>query len=174
MKFNHAMSAEASSSTQVSADSYKTAESYPASDIPNLGSHTYSRPTRTWKDPEVHRAMAPEMPILEFPAEVLEPKYPPLPEEWLAAVEAQEEQLAEWKQWQVAYEGIEDGQILAWLEAVRKAKKEEKEERECAKRTEQERVEKEWVERLRRECEEHARVRNTTPAVGEDDGTYET
>ncbi|ESK82110.1 hypothetical protein Moror_3500 [Moniliophthora roreri MCA 2997] len=99
--------------------------------------------------------MAPEMPIIEFLAEVLESEYPPLPvhkpsksdtlhsahmrvansawsqikKEWLAAVEAQEEQLTEWKQWWVAYEEIENRQILAWLEVVRKAKKEEKEER---------------------------------------------
>ncbi|ESK81114.1 hypothetical protein Moror_6026 [Moniliophthora roreri MCA 2997] len=191
------MSAEASSNTQISADSYKTVEDYPASDLPDLGGHSYPWPTRTWKDPEVLKAMALEMPILEFLAEVLEPEYPPFPvrkpgksatlysvrmrvansaqsrieEEWLATVEAWEKQLAEWKQWQVAYEGIEDGQILAWLEAVCKAEKEEKEKRE---HTKQEKVEKERVERLRREREERARARNTTPAVGEDDGTYET
>uniref|UniRef100_A0A0W0FHG9 Uncharacterized protein n=1 Tax=Moniliophthora roreri TaxID=221103 RepID=A0A0W0FHG9_MONRR len=200
MKSNHAMLAEASSNTQISADSYKTAEDYPASDIPDLGGRTYPQLTCTWKDPEVLKAMALEMPILEFPAKVLEPEYPPLPvhkpsksatlylacmrvansawsqieKEWLAAVEAQKEQLAEWKQWWVAYEGIEDRQILAWLEAVHKAKKEEKKEREHAEHTKQERVEKEQVERLRREREEHARARNTTPAAGEDDGTYET
>uniref|UniRef100_A0A0W0FZM2 Uncharacterized protein n=1 Tax=Moniliophthora roreri TaxID=221103 RepID=A0A0W0FZM2_MONRR len=196
-KSNHTMSAEASSNTQISADSYKTVEDYPASDLPDLGGHSYPWPTRTWKDPEVLKAMALEMPILEFLAEVLEPEYPPFPvrkpgksatlysvrmrvansaqsrieEEWLATVEAWEKQLAEWKQWQVAYEGIEDGQILAWLEAVCKAEKEEKEKRE---HTKQEKVEKERVERLRREREERARARNTTPAVGEDDGTYET
>ncbi|ESK83180.1 hypothetical protein Moror_14975 [Moniliophthora roreri MCA 2997] len=148
------MSAEASSSTQISADSYKTAEEYPASDIPDLGSHTYPQPTCTWKDPEVLRAMAPEMPIIEFPAEVLEPGYPPLPVCKLGEMEAWEEQLTEWKQWRVAYEEIKNGQILAWLEAVHKAEKEEKEERE--------------------EREEHARVRNMTPAVGEDDGMYKT
>uniref|UniRef100_A0A0W0FJJ4 Uncharacterized protein n=1 Tax=Moniliophthora roreri TaxID=221103 RepID=A0A0W0FJJ4_MONRR len=194
------MLAKASSNTQISTDSYKTTEDYPASNIPDLGSCTYPQPTHTWKDPEVLKAMAPEMPILEFPAEVLEPEYPPLPvckpgesatlylvhtrvansawsrieEEWLAMVEAQEEQLAEWKQWQVAYKRIEDGQILAWLEAVCKSEKEEKEEREREERAKQERVEKEQVERLRRECEERAHARNMTLVVGEDDGTYET
>ncbi|ESK81557.1 hypothetical protein Moror_5100 [Moniliophthora roreri MCA 2997] len=156
------MLAEASSNTQISADSYKTAEDYPASDIPDLGGRTYPQPTCTWKDPEVLKAMALEMPILEFPAKVLEPEYPPLPVHkpsksatLYLALEAQKEQLAEWKQ-------------------CLQAKKEEKKEREHAEHTKQERVEKEQVERLRREREERARARNTTPAAGEDDGTYET
>ncbi|ESK85621.1 hypothetical protein Moror_9975 [Moniliophthora roreri MCA 2997] len=98
------MSAEASSSTQISTDSYKTTEDYPTSDIPDLGSHTYPRLTHTWKDPEVLKAMALEMPILKFLAKVLEPEYPPLPvckpsesATLHSALEAQEEQLAEWK-----------------------------------------------------------------------------
>uniref|UniRef100_A0A0W0FP58 Uncharacterized protein n=1 Tax=Moniliophthora roreri TaxID=221103 RepID=A0A0W0FP58_MONRR len=70
------MSAKASSSTQISANSYKTTEEYPASDISDLGGRTYSRPTHTWKDPEVLKAMAPEMPIIKFLAKVLEPEYP--------------------------------------------------------------------------------------------------
>uniref|UniRef100_A0A0W0F9P4 Uncharacterized protein n=1 Tax=Moniliophthora roreri TaxID=221103 RepID=A0A0W0F9P4_MONRR len=175
------MSADASSSTQVSAKSYKTAEEYPTSDIPDLGGHTYPWLTRTWNDPEFLKAMSLDMPIIEFPAEVLEPEYPPLPVHKPGesatlhlALEAQKEQLTEWKQWQVAYEEIKNRQILVWLKAVHKAKKEEKEERERAEHAEQERIEKEWVERLRREREECAHARNMTLVAGEDDGTYET
>ncbi|ESK82513.1 hypothetical protein Moror_14397 [Moniliophthora roreri MCA 2997] len=181
MKSNHEMSADASSSTQVSAKSYKTAEEYPTSDIPDLGGHTYPWLTRTWNDPEFLKAMSLDMPIIEFPAEVLEPEYPPLPVHKPGesatlhlALEAQKEQLTEWKQWQVAYEEIKNRQILVWLKAVHKAKKEEKEERERAEHAEQERIEKEWVERLRREREECAHARNMTLVAGEDDGTYET
>uniref|UniRef100_A0A0W0G0G6 Uncharacterized protein n=1 Tax=Moniliophthora roreri TaxID=221103 RepID=A0A0W0G0G6_MONRR len=162
MKSNHAMLAKASSSTQISADSYKTAEEYPASNISDLGGHTYPWLTHTWNNPEVLRTMSLNMPTVEFLAKVPEPKYPPLPvckpsesatlhsahTGVLTTVEAWEEQLTEWKQWWVAYEEIENGQILVWLEVVHKAEKEEKEEREQAEHAEKERVEKEQVERL--------------------------
>ncbi|ESK80842.1 hypothetical protein Moror_15437 [Moniliophthora roreri MCA 2997] len=148
MKSNHAMLAKASSSTQISADSYKTAEEYPASNISDLGSHTYPWLTHTWNNPEVLRTMSLNMPTVEFLAKVPEPKYPPLPVCKPSEMEAWEEQLTEWKQWWVAYEEIENGQILVWLEVVHKAEKEEKEEREQAEHAEKERVEKEQVERL--------------------------
>uniref|UniRef100_A0A0W0EVU2 Uncharacterized protein n=1 Tax=Moniliophthora roreri TaxID=221103 RepID=A0A0W0EVU2_MONRR len=73
------MSANASSSTQPSADSYKTAEEYPASTISDLGGHTYPRLICTWNDPEVLKAMSLDMPIVKFPAKVPEPEFPPLP-----------------------------------------------------------------------------------------------
>ncbi|ESK91224.1 hypothetical protein Moror_2903 [Moniliophthora roreri MCA 2997] len=73
------MSADASSSTQQSTDSYKTMEEYPASTIPDLGGHMYSRLTHTWDNPEVLKAMSLDMPIVEFPAEVAEPEFPLLP-----------------------------------------------------------------------------------------------
>ncbi|ESK86259.1 hypothetical protein Moror_16621 [Moniliophthora roreri MCA 2997] len=108
------MSANASSSTQQSADSYKTAEEYPASTIPDLSGY---------------------VPIVKFLAEVAEPEYSPLPvckpgesttlysahmrvasaaqsrleADWLAALEAREEQLADWKQWCITYKKIENG-----------------------------------------------------------------
>ncbi|ESK97596.1 hypothetical protein Moror_17458 [Moniliophthora roreri MCA 2997] len=200
MKSNHAMSAEASSSTQISTNSYKTAEEYPASDIPDLGGHTYPQLTRIWNNPEVLRAMSLDMPTVKFPAEVPEPEYSPLPvckpgesatlhsarmrvanaaqsqieEEWLTAVEAQEEQLTDWKQWWVAYEEIENSQISAWLEAVHKVEKEEKEEREWVEHAEKERAEKEQVDRLNREREECACMRKMTlVAGGDNDGMYE-
>uniref|UniRef100_A0A0W0F2J3 Uncharacterized protein n=1 Tax=Moniliophthora roreri TaxID=221103 RepID=A0A0W0F2J3_MONRR len=178
------MLAEASSSAQTSSDTYKTTEEYSASSIPDLSRHMYSQPTHNWKDPEVLKAMSSDMLIVKFPAEVSEPEYPSLPvckpdesatlylAYWLATVEAQEEQLTEWKQWQVAYEEIKNGQIIEWLEAVKKAEKEEREERERAKHVEKERVEKEQVERLKRKQEECAHARNTMPAVG-NDRTYE-
>uniref|UniRef100_A0A0W0FEP1 Uncharacterized protein n=1 Tax=Moniliophthora roreri TaxID=221103 RepID=A0A0W0FEP1_MONRR len=172
------MSAEASSSTQISTDSYKTTKEYSASSIPDLGGHTYPWLTCTWKDPKMLKAMSLDMPIVEFLAKVPEPEYPSLlvcQPEWLVTIEAWEEQLIKWKWWQVAYEEIENRQISAWLEAVCKAKKEEKEEREWAEHAEKERVEKEQVEKLKRKCEEHAHVRRTTPvAGGEDNRTYET
>ncbi|ESK81352.1 hypothetical protein Moror_16701, partial [Moniliophthora roreri MCA 2997] len=79
MKSNYKMLAEASSSMQVSADSYKTAEEYSTSDIPNLSGYTYPRPTCTFNNPEVLKVMFPEMPVVEFLAEVLEPNYPSPP-----------------------------------------------------------------------------------------------
>ncbi|ESK81161.1 hypothetical protein Moror_14881, partial [Moniliophthora roreri MCA 2997] len=170
MKFNHEMSAEASSSMQVSTKSYKTAEEYPTSDIPDLGSHMYPQLTCTWNNSKMLKAMSSDMPIVNFLADVPEPKYPPLPVHkpsksatlYLACTK-------------VAYEEIKNSQISAWLEVVHKAKKKEKEEREQAKCAEKERVEKEWVEKLKREHEEHAHVRRMMPvAGGEDDRTYET
>ncbi|ESK81269.1 hypothetical protein Moror_8476 [Moniliophthora roreri MCA 2997] len=68
------MSANASSSTQPSADSYKTAEEYPASTISDLGGHTYPRLICTWNDPEVLKAMSLDMPIVKFPAKLEEVK----------------------------------------------------------------------------------------------------
>ncbi|ESK82087.1 hypothetical protein Moror_3527 [Moniliophthora roreri MCA 2997] len=122
------MSAEASSSTQQSTDSYKTVEEYSASSIPDLGDYTYPQLTHIWNNLEVLKAMSLEMPIIKFLAEVSEPEYPPLPiykPDWLATLEAWEEQLAKWKWWQVAYEEIENGQIMVWLEEVKKAEKED-------------------------------------------------
>uniref|UniRef100_A0A0W0G0T3 Uncharacterized protein n=1 Tax=Moniliophthora roreri TaxID=221103 RepID=A0A0W0G0T3_MONRR len=117
------MSADASSSTQQSTDSYKTMEEYPASTIPDLGGHMYSRLTHTWDNPEVLKAMSLDMPIVEFPAEVAEPEFPLLP--------------------RIMYEEIENGQITVWLEEVKKAEKKVWEEREHIECAEKERVEKE-------------------------------
>ncbi|ESK88325.1 hypothetical protein Moror_14824 [Moniliophthora roreri MCA 2997] len=127
------MLAEASSSAQASSDTYKTTEEYSASSIPDLSRHMYPQLTCNWEDPEVLKAMSSDMLIVKFPAGVSEPEYPSLPvckPDWLATVEAQEEQLTEWKQWWVAYEEIKNGQIMESLEAVKKAEKEEREERE--------------------------------------------
>uniref|UniRef100_A0A0W0FMZ6 Uncharacterized protein n=1 Tax=Moniliophthora roreri TaxID=221103 RepID=A0A0W0FMZ6_MONRR len=152
-----------SSNTQVSADSYKTTENYPTSDISDLGGCTYPQPTRIWKDPEVLKAMALEMPILEFPAEVLEPEYPPFPVHkpskkpnrgGIAGRSGSPEGAACQME---AVAGCIRGD-RGWADFGMAGGK---------------RVEKEQVERLRREHEEHARARNTTLAAGEDDGTYE-
>uniref|UniRef100_A0A0W0FPH8 Uncharacterized protein n=1 Tax=Moniliophthora roreri TaxID=221103 RepID=A0A0W0FPH8_MONRR len=129
------MSANASSSTQQSADSCKTAEEYPASTIPDLSGCMYSRLTCIWNNPEVLKVMSPDVPIVKFLAEVAEPEYSPLPvckpgesttlysahmrvasaaqsrleADWLAALEAREEQLADWKRWCITYKKIENG-----------------------------------------------------------------
>ncbi|ESK81462.1 hypothetical protein Moror_15804 [Moniliophthora roreri MCA 2997] len=114
------MSADTSSSTQQSTDSYKTMEEYPASTIPDLSGHTYPWLTRTWNNPEVLKVMSLDMLIVEFPAKIPEPPLPihkpgksatlhsahmkvasalwsQLEADWLATLEAQEEQLADWK-----------------------------------------------------------------------------
>uniref|UniRef100_A0A0W0GEZ7 Uncharacterized protein n=1 Tax=Moniliophthora roreri TaxID=221103 RepID=A0A0W0GEZ7_MONRR len=148
-------------------------EEYSTSDIPDLDGCTYPQLTCTWNNPEP-RSLNPNTPPLPVYksgksatlhsacTRVANSAQSRIEKEWLTAVEAWEEQLTEWKQWQVAYEEIKDRQILAWLEVVHKAEKEEKEKK------------KEWMERLRRECEEHAHARNTTPVADEDDGMYET
>ncbi|ESK88470.1 hypothetical protein Moror_14706 [Moniliophthora roreri MCA 2997] len=73
------MLANTSSSTQQSTDSYKTMKEYSASAIPDLSGHMYPQLTHIWNDPEVLKAMSLDMPIVKFPAEVPEPKFPPLP-----------------------------------------------------------------------------------------------
>uniref|UniRef100_A0A0W0F9J3 Uncharacterized protein n=1 Tax=Moniliophthora roreri TaxID=221103 RepID=A0A0W0F9J3_MONRR len=124
---------------------------YPVMPIPNISQHTYPQATYLWKDLLVLKEMSKDCLIVEFPALVPEPEFPLLivqapgeklavwgahhradtqeraqiSAEWEMALNAQEEQLLDWKHFQSTYEQIENGQIKEWLQEQQEAEEQE-------------------------------------------------
>ncbi|ESK82404.1 hypothetical protein Moror_12170 [Moniliophthora roreri MCA 2997] len=120
---------------------------YLVTPILNIGQCMYPWATCMWNNPLVLKKMDENCPIVEFPASVSEPEFPPpimqAPDEKSAVWGAcHRVDTQEWAQisaeWEVALTAWEEQQIRAWLQEQREA-----EERKCVERAAREKAEKE-------------------------------
>uniref|UniRef100_A0A0W0FN31 Uncharacterized protein n=1 Tax=Moniliophthora roreri TaxID=221103 RepID=A0A0W0FN31_MONRR len=120
---------------------------YLVTPILNIGQCMYPWATCMWNNPLVLKKMDENCPIVEFPASVSEPEFPPpimqAPDEKSAVWGAcHRVDTQEWAQisaeWESTYKQIENRQIRAWLQEQREA-----EERKCVERAAREKAEKE-------------------------------